>query len=210
MFTPAYNNTGITSGGYGGSTNPLADEFENEPPLLEELDINISHIFLKTKAVVLPFQRFAGNTSTIDPSVIVGDADLAGPLALALLLGFELLASFNVSFGYIYGFGLFGCLSLTVLMNLLSPDRPVSFWTVTSVLGYALLPVNVLAALKIVLQSAMGWESLTRLLAVGTIAWSTTASTRLLEVGCGMRKQRYLVAYPIALVYTAFVFITIF
>jgi protein YIPF5/7 len=31
-----------------------------------------------------------------------------------------------------------------------------------------------------------------------------------LEQGCGMRDQRYLIAYPIALLYSAFVMMTIF
>lgn len=30
------------------------DDFENEPPLLEELGINFVHIWAKTKAVILP------------------------------------------------------------------------------------------------------------------------------------------------------------
>ena len=79
------------------------------------------------------------------------------------------------------------------------------FWTVTSVLGYALLPVNILALLKILF---LGY--FTEFFAIVTILWSTTAATRLLEVGCGMGSQRYLLAYPIALLYSAFVLITIF
>ena len=46
---------------------------------------------------------------------LVADADMAGPLALALLLGGELLLSGKLQFGYIYGFGLFGCLAMYVL-----------------------------------------------------------------------------------------------
>ena len=180
-------------------------------PLLEELGINIDHIVLKTKAVVIPSQRLAGksNTALMDPSLIVEDADLAGPLAFALLLGAELLLSGKIHFGYIYGFGLFGCLSMTLILNLMSP-QPVSIWTVTSILGYSLLPVNILAALKIVLVNIARLSTLGRILALLTILWSTVASTRLLEVGCRMRAQRYLLAYPIALLYSAFVLITIF
>jgi hypothetical protein len=88
--------------------------------------------------------------------------------------------------------------------------KAVSFWTVTSILGYALLPVNILALVKIVLVNIIQLNTLARILAVLTILWSTTASTRLLEVGCNMRNQRYLMAYPIALLYSAFVLITIF
>lgn len=201
--TPA---TAMLSGGY----NDL-DDLTNEPPLLEELGINVEHIFMKTKAIVIPFRRFSKNSALVEPSMIVEDADLAGPLAFALLLGGELMLAGKLQFGYIYGFGMFGCLSMTLILNLMTPGTTaVSFWTVTSILGYALLPVNVLAATKIVLLNLAGLLTLTKFLAVFTVIWSTFASTRLLEVGCGMEAQRYLLAYPIALLYSAFVLITIF
>lgn len=179
---------------------------EDEAPLLEELGVNVEHILMKTKAVVIPFRRFHKHSALADPSIIVEDADLAGPLAFALLLGGELLITGKLQFGYIYGFGLFGCLAMTLILNLMSPTA-VSFWTVTSILGYSLLPVNILAALKIILFS---FGTVTQCLAVLTVLWSTTASTRLLEIGCGLADQRYLLAYPIALLYSAFVLITIF
>ena len=47
-------------------------------------------------------------------------------------------------------------------------------------------------------------------LALGTIAWSTYASTRLFEKALNMSQQRWLVAYPVGLVYSIFVLITIF
>ena len=57
------------------------DDLDNEPPLLEELGINVEHILLKTKAVVVPFRRFhKGNSALTDPALIIEDADLAGPL----------------------------------------------------------------------------------------------------------------------------------
>ena len=185
---------------------------DDEPPLLEELGINLEHILAKTKAVVLPSRLLqqAGRGVLDDPAVIVEDADLAGPLTFALLLGMELLVTVKLQFGYIYGFGLFGCLAMTLVINLMSPHQAVSFWTVTSILGYSLLPVNVLAAVKILTQNLARQESLTAVLAVATVVWSTVASTRLLEVGCGMTSQRFLLAYPIALLYSAFVLITIF
>lgn len=185
------------------ATKQLNDE--DEPPLLEELGVNIEHIILKTKAVVIPFRRFQKSSALADPALIMEDADLAGPLVLALLLGGELMMTGKLQFGYIYGFGVFGCLAMTLIMNLMSPEKAISFWTVASVLGYALLPVNILAALKILF-----WGYFTEIFALITVLWSTTASTRLLEVGCGMGAQRYLLAYPIALLYSAFVLITIF
>ena len=185
---------------------PAPMNFDDEPPLLEELGINLEHIAAKTRAVVLPFQRFGGNMD----ATVIQDADLAGPIALALLLGGELLLSAKMQFGAIYGFGLFGCLAMTLILNLMSPQDAISVWTVTSILGYALLPVNVLALLKLFLVNIGRLETMGRILGLVTVLWSTVASTRLMEQGCGMRDQRYLIAYPIALLYSAFVMITIF
>ena len=186
-------------------------DFGNEPPLLEELGINPQHIWMKTKAVVMPSARIWGHQAVrLDPSLIIDDADLAGPAVFALALGGELLLTGKIHFGYIYGFFLSGCLAMTLLINLLSPRQSVSFWTVTSVLGYALLPVNVLAALKIVVINLAHLVTLGQVLGIVTVVWSTVASTRLLETGCQLRDQRYLLAYPLAMVYSAFVLITIF
>jgi protein YIPF5/7 len=186
--------------------DPLA--FVDEAPLLEELGINVEHILLKTRAVVVPFSRFGGDQ--LDPSVICKDADLAGPVAFALMLGGEMVLAGKLQFGYIYGFGLFGCVAMTFVVNLMSPSDAISFWTVTSILGYSLLPVNLLALLKIVVINLINLQTLGRILGIFAVAWSTTASTRLLELGCGLRSQRYLIAYPIALLYSAFVLMTIF
>lgn len=183
-------------------------DWSDEPPLLEELGIHMDHIVAKTRAVVLPFQRFGGDMD----AAVIQDADLYGPLVLGLLLGGELLLAGKIQFGYIYGFGLFGCCSMTVVLNLMTPrEEAISMWTVTSILGYALLPVNLLAAIKlIVLIHVASLQRTGRVLGVITVVWSTVAATRLLEQGCGMRDQRYLIAYPIALLYSAFVMITIF
>eukprot|EP00977_Amphora_coffeiformis_P021172 scaffold8927_cov176-Amphora_coffeaeformis.AAC.8 len=195
----------------GSSFNSSDHDFENEPPLLEELGINPEHILLKVKAVVLPSQRIWGSSSALmDPSLIVDDADLAGPAVFALALGGELLLTGKIHFGYIYGFGLSGCLAMTLLINLLSPEKPVSFWTIMSILGYSLLPVNILALVKIFVMNLAHFATLGQVLGVATVIWSTAASTRLLEVGCQLRDQRYLLAYPLAMLYSAFVLITIF
>lgn len=60
-------------------------------------------------------------------------------------------------FGYIYGFGVSGCVALYVVLNLLSAHE-IDMWRVCSILGYCLLPVIGLAFLGIVisLKSTMG------------------------------------------------------
>jgi hypothetical protein len=80
-----------------GSTSPNNDEdFDNEPPLLEELGVNIPHILSKTKAVLNPLAKS-------NDDGIMEDTDLAGPLCFCLLLGLALLLTGKVHFGYIYG-----------------------------------------------------------------------------------------------------------
>lgn len=184
------------------------DDFANEPPLMEELGIHIPHIIAKSQAVILPSSRIFG--SHIDSS-IMDDDDLAGPLAFALLLGGELLLTAKVYLGYIYGFGMFGCFAMALMLNLMCPpdQKAIPVWSVVSILGYSLLPVNLLAALNIFVR-VKNWSTAGMILGLLTILWCTVASTRLFERGYGMRDQRYLVAYPTALIYSCFVLITIF
>jgi hypothetical protein len=210
QFIPQPGGTTVMAGS-GFTDSSSTDPSPDEPPLLEELGVNLSHIGVKTKAVILPFSRSSGDTTIMDPAIICRDADLAGPIAFYLLLGGEMVLSGKLQFGYVYGFAVFGCVCMTLILNLTSPSDSISVWTVASVLGYALIPVNLLAAVKLLLvNNLVNLQTLGRLLGLLTVAWSTVASTRLLELGCGLREQRYLIAYPIALLYSAFVLITIF
>eukprot|EP00536_Pseudo-nitzschia_multiseries_P000445 jgi/Psemu1/178862/e_gw1.6.240.1 len=195
----------------------MADAYDNnfdpsfegdEAPLLEELGINVQHILLKTKTVVVPFSRFGGDQ--IDPKVVCQEADLPGPVALLLLLGGEMVLTGKLQFGFIYVYGLLGCMAMTLVTNLISPTEAVSFWTVTSIMGYSLLPVNILALIKIFVMDLINLQKLGNFLGALTVLWSTLASTRLLEMGCGLRDQRYLIMYPLLLFYSAFVMMTIF
>ena len=86
-------------------------------------------------------------------------------------------------------------------------DGGVAFGTVVSFLGYCLLPVVLLAAASIVVSSSSVPGQVLGGLAVLA---STCTSTRLFEAKLHMRPQRYLIAYPLALIYSCFVLITIF
>jgi protein YIPF5/7 len=117
-YSPAHDN---------GTFDGTYDEFENEPPLLEELGIHFDHIISKTQAVVNPAKAITDN--------ILDDADLAGPLFFCLLLGTCLLLSGKVHFGYIYGFSVFGCMSMNVIINLLHATystQVLDFWRTCS------------------------------------------------------------------------------
>jgi hypothetical protein len=180
----------------GGSTGE--EDYSNEPPLLEELGINFEHIWVKTKVVMVPVKNI--NVTYLD------DTDLAGPLVFALIFGFLLLFSGKVHFGYIYGFGAFGCVALTLVLNLLS-EKPIDVWRTLSVLGYCILPIVGLSAVNVILDLT-GFVGL--LFSIFCVCWSTMAATKLFELYLDMREQRWLIAYPIILFYCCFVLITVF
>eukprot|EP00903_Cladosiphon_okamuranus_P015888 g14674.t1 len=189
---------GMGRGAVGGMSVEDDEDYENEPPLLEELGINFEHIWSKTLAVILP-------TKKIDINYL-DDTDLAGPLVFCLCFGLCLLLTGKPHFGYIYGFGMFGCIATAMVLNLIG-EKPINLWKTTSVLGYCLLPVIGLAALGIVwdLKGNMG-----HVLALVAVAWCTISATRLFEEYLDMRRQRYLVAYPVGLLYACFVLITVY
>ena len=74
-------------------------------------------------------------------------------------------------------------------------------------LGYALLPIVSLAAVNVLLdlKGAAG-----AVLGATAVVWSTTAATRIFESAMQMTAQRWLIAYPIFLLYFCFALFTIF
>ncbi|XP_031557064.1 protein YIPF5-like [Actinia tenebrosa] len=173
--------------------------FEDEPPLLEELGINFEHIWQKTLSVLNPLQQIESN--------IMDDTDLAGPLVFCLAFGGFLLLSGKVhGFGYIYGVGVLGCLSLYAILNLMSMTG-VNAGCVISVLGYCLLPMVLLSGISIIfsLQGMLG----TVLTAV-TIGWCSLTASKLFVTVLAMDSQQLLVAYPCALLYGVFALLTVF
>ncbi|DBA00577.1 TPA: hypothetical protein N0F65_007706 [Lagenidium giganteum] len=177
------------------------EDYENEPPLLEELGINFEHIWTKTQSVLLPTKQINEH--------ILDDADLAGPLVFCFLFGICLLLAAKVHFGYIYGFGVMSCIFMYLLMNLLSPERTIDIYRVCSVLGYCLLPIIGLAAINIVVSvKDLGIAGFA--LSSLCILWSTHTASRFFDKALYMSEQRYLIAYPVVLVYSCFVLIAVF
>lgn len=114
-----------------------------ETPLMEELGINFSHILSKALVVLNPFK-------TIDRH-IMDDTDLAGPLLFCFLLGGFLLIAGKAHFGYIYGIGIIGCVSMYMILNLMS-SVGIDSYRVVSVLGYSLLPIVILSLFLVILD----------------------------------------------------------
>ena len=181
------------------STSSPSSTLDDDRPLLEELGINPKEIFQRTLAVSLPF-------APLPPQDAQDSADLAGPFVFCLLLGSCLLLHGKVHFGYIYGFGVTSCLLMYFIINLMS-TQPISVERTTSILGYALVPLVFLAVAVVFVdfKGIMGGVC-----AGLVIGWCTVNATRLFESSLHMREQRYLIAYPVAIIYACFGLLTVF
>lgn len=85
------------------SEEPQKLNFQSEPPLLEDLGIDPTQIKRKLLSIA---KMEKVNKEMVD------DADLAGPIMVAITLGTLLLFRGKVQFGYIYGYGFTGCLAI--------------------------------------------------------------------------------------------------
>ena len=115
----------------------------NEPPLLEELGIDIGQIARKVQSIL--------SLRKVNKEILE-DADLSGPLLIAILFGVILLLRGKVQFGYIYGFGFSGCVGIFWLLKaMIHKEQNLELYTIMSILGYCLLPFIILATVALVL-----------------------------------------------------------
>ncbi|GAA6017255.1 hypothetical protein JCM10207_003663 [Rhodosporidiobolus poonsookiae] len=165
---------------------------EGEPPLLEELGINFDHILQKSLTVMNPLK-------SVDPH-IMDDADLAGPLVFCFVFASFLLLSGKPQFSYIYGVALVGSISMYALLNLMS-ESGIDAHRTASVLGYCILPLVFLSAFSVVasLDGMLGY-----ILSSISVCWCSYSASSIFASVLQLSHQRFLVAYPVGLLYTAF------
>lgn len=181
-------------------------EFD-EPPLLDELEIYPARILEKSLAVVNPFHK---RGLADDPEYLFRETDLAGPITFCLALAACLfLSGAKAQFGYIYGLSIISVLMMYCLITLMcyTTENFVSLTAVASILGYSILPIVWLSILGVFvsLKTTVGM-----ILACVAIVLSTTASSRIFCLMTGDPNQRFLIAYPCALVYVIFALLVLF
>jgi hypothetical protein len=179
----------------------------NEPPLLQgtklctyslELGINLKHILSKSLVVLNPIRQVDNH--------LMDDSDLAGPIVICFLFGGLLLLSGKAHFEYIYGVAVVGVFSIYGILNLMS-DTGIDIYRSASVMGYSLLPVVIISSLTTIL----GWHGyIVLILSLFSILWCTYSASLIFVTVLAMNEVRWLVAYPIALVYSAFVLLAVF
>lgn len=169
-----------------------------EAPLLEELGINVKHIWQKSVAALNPLRPIS--------SGIMDDTDLWGPFLFCMAFGIFLLLSGKLHFSYIYGVAALGWCSLYALLNLMS-EQGADMYRTASVLGYCLLPMVILSSFSALLRlrGLLGYG-----LGIASILWCTYSSSSIFVTILNMKNQRILVAYPVGLFYACFALITIF
>jgi len=184
--------------GVGANTTNTSTSFEDEPPLMEELGIDIQQIYQTTMTVLNPNKPAATN--------LMDDPDLSGPLIFCLGFGALLLFSGKLHFGYIYGVALVGAAAIYTLLNLMSVNG-VSVAVTVSVLGYCMLPMCFLSGLA-ALISLKGFIGI--IVSLVVVSWSAFSSSKLFVSVLAMYDQQPLVAYPCALMYGVFAVLAVF
>lgn len=141
----------------------------------------------------------------------LADVDVTGPILFSLMYGCSLfLARKSVGFGYVYGFSMISVLGMYLLLKIMCCNPHGDFITLTgiaSALGYGISPVLCLSILSIFINfnTIIGY-----LLAAVSIGFATLGASRMM---CWMTLQKdlyILIAYPTALIYTAFSLLTLF
>lgn len=179
--------------------------FEEEPPLLEELEIYPDRIVQKILAVLNPFR---GHGLTDDAEYLNKDPDLAGPIFFYLILGVSLFVSGSKAhFGYVYGLSVLSSLMMYCLLNLMSSQNVFNLTTAASILGYSLIPIIALSVfgIFITLNGPVGM-----VLAIIAVIWSSISASRLFVAISGDKEQQPLVAYPCVLVSAVYVLLVLF
>lgn len=174
--------------------------YPGEPPLLQELGINFDHIKGKTLTVLNPLKR------DINPDIMT-DSDLAGPIIFVLIFGTLLLLAGKVQFGYVYGVGLFGIVSLHYLFKLMSNEVQIDLTRSASIIGYCLLPLVLVCAFGLVvsLDSMFGY-----VISGLAVTWCTYSALGLFTTVLKLHNVRPLIAYPLGLFYFVFALMAIF
>lgn len=174
--------------------------YPGEPPLLEEVGINFQHIKTKTLAVLNPFNK----NITSD---IMTDSDLAGPILFVLMFGTFMLLLGKQRFGYIYGVGLFGILSLHYFFKFMLNEVQIDLLRSASVIGYCLLPLVLVSSISVVasLDNMIGY-----VICALAIFWCTYSALGFFVAVLKLHNVRMLIGYPLMMFYSVFALMAIF
>ncbi|GAX80868.1 hypothetical protein CEUSTIGMA_g8303.t1 [Chlamydomonas eustigma] len=162
--TSGYNNYSASTSGTRQNPNQMGgNSFEDEPPLLEELGIDLGGILVKTRSVL--FHRL--NNRLLD------DLDMGGALVFVIVLGGLHLLMGKIHFGVILGWSVVHSVVLWYLINQLAgsgaaESKGLDLYSVCCVVGYCMVPLVVHSAISLLLPRGL----LSLVLAVFCTIWN--------------------------------------
>lgn len=186
-----------------------SDSEFGELPLLQELEIYPTRVIEKSLAVINPF--YTANRQANEAEYLFRQTDLAGPIAFYLALALFLFISDARKdiFGYVYGVSCITVIFMYILLKLMASNSQnyITLSSVTSILGYSILPIVWLSIPGVFfsLNNRLGIS-----LACAAVFMSTGSASRYFVMMTGEKNQRFLIAYPCALVYIVFTLLVLF
>ncbi|GBE60400.1 yipf5, putative [Babesia ovata] len=178
-------------GGFYMANAQETDEIE-DPPLLEELGIDLEDIMRHINCVLL--FKSCGNGE-------LQYGDFTGPLMILLLFGLSMLVSCNLNFSLVYAIEVLGTGCMYLLFNMLSQDVYVDMAKTAIILGYSLLPICLAPIIWIFSRFA---KPVAVILVYLCVAWSTSTASRLFTEELNMGSRKFLVIYPTMIYYLFF------
>ncbi|KAL6949493.1 hypothetical protein ACO0OE_001582 [Hanseniaspora uvarum] len=202
-----------------GLLNALSTKgYSDEVSLMDELGINFDQIWNNTKKSILIKNK--------DQHQASDEVDLAGPLFFVILFGALLyFYSGKLHFGYIYGVGMFGTVSIHVLLKLMSnnhnalnnnansdirdpqSEQGLFMLQTCSILGYSFLPLCILSiiAMFVNLNTTFGLA-----ISAFSVVWCAVSSSGQFTKSLNVHNVRLLVAYPLFIFYSIFASMVVF
>jgi hypothetical protein len=128
---------------YSGGGASTSAPFEDEPPILQELGIDLGAILRKSKSVLLG--RVGADS--------LKDVDMGGPLLFAVAMAAMHLMYGKMHFGLILGWSVLSCTVFWFIVHQLaglgtqSDKECIDLYNCSACLGYCLLPMVVINAI---------------------------------------------------------------
>ncbi|UKJ88188.1 hypothetical protein MACJ_000632 [Theileria orientalis] len=170
---------------------------EVDPPLLDELGINVVDIYNHMVSVMLPKK---GNLSFQNYD------DLYGPLLIFVAFAVGLMVSGKICFSTIYVLFVFCNLGIYMLFNFLN-ETYISFSKTVTILGYSLLPLCITPVFGLLSRFI---RIVPVLMVYVFVLWSTVSASYLFQVELNLKYGLHFIMYPILLYYVTFANVVIY
>ncbi|EJW04605.1 hypothetical protein EDEG_01189 [Edhazardia aedis USNM 41457] len=170
----------------------LTGRLPNDPPLLQELGIDFTAIKNETKLILNPNANFE-------------KSDITGPLIFMFFYALCLFANGKMHFGYVYFITLSSNLLIYFLLNVIkTTQKGVEFVKCFSILGYSFVPVMGFAFINIILAPFK------YILGIFAAFWSCYVASIVFCRYLEMEDKKFIIGYPILLVYICYVLLVVF